>query len=771
MPGVSDLFTAARRGDVDTLNRLLSEGADPNARDANGDTPLMLAAAGGHEPVVRHLLKYGADVNAVPVPEHATPLRIAVRDGNAGIVRVLLAHGADPNIVAPPRRRTEQEKAEWRQFREEMREWRRKSREEMATRYASLPAEKKAEIDEIWRDQESDDEDEAFTPVDKTPGHLRLLANAISSQNIETLQVLLEAGFAPDPLPGEDNRSTSLTPISLAVSFGTDEMVRLLLKHGANPTRALFGAVMQRRHEAARMLLEAGADPNYEGDGIKPLSLAHFNGDREMAELLLKYGASSDPHMVFACQERAPEVAEIIERTEGTDWLRDVRNGNLNAVRVRLSQGVPIEARDAQRNKTALMIAVDEGNVEMARLLLDHGADPNATTEYGHRPLLRAVYRGNVELASLLIERGAEVAVEDAWGGTPIAAAARQGSDAMVERLTAAGARVGIVEAALLGRADDVRRFLADGTPVDFANESGMTALFGAAHRGDISLADELLNRGANVAARDRLGKTPLIVATISLQEEMVRFLLDRGAPINATTDTDKSALSLAVMGNRDSLVRLLLEHGASLTQKQSGFSGSDSLLSDALFRLEFSKDSDWTVVHTLLDAGDDVNRPGFTGKWPLAWAIELGAPVEIIRLLMEKGANINPEPEPGMFRSERPITPLMAAAEAGRLDMVELLLDAGADPNGGDHPISALKRAEQNGHAEIADRLRARGADEDARRERLGYTEEMEKMFGADGMPVGVPIFDFSAMLKQVNEQRREQRQKWMQTDEEMEA
>jgi ankyrin repeat protein len=88
---------AARRGDVKTLRRLLTTGADIDARDRHGQTALMIAAREGHAGVVRFLVEQGADLNH-SAKYRLSALMLAVIHGHIDIVRTLVEAGADPAI-------------------------------------------------------------------------------------------------------------------------------------------------------------------------------------------------------------------------------------------------------------------------------------------------------------------------------------------------------------------------------------------------------------------------------------------------------------------------------------------------------------------------------------------------------------------------------------------------------------------------------------------------------------------------------------------------
>jgi len=83
--------------DAERIKKLLEEGADPNIRDGDGNTPLYFAASKGCAEVARLLLEHGADPNAQD-KNGETPLHVAAFNGHVDVVRLLLEHGADPTV-------------------------------------------------------------------------------------------------------------------------------------------------------------------------------------------------------------------------------------------------------------------------------------------------------------------------------------------------------------------------------------------------------------------------------------------------------------------------------------------------------------------------------------------------------------------------------------------------------------------------------------------------------------------------------------------------
>src|SRR6266850_1494335 len=149
-----------------------------------------------------------------------------------------------------------------------------------------------------------------------------------------------------------------------------------------------------------------------------------------------------------------------------------------------------VHSRAPRDKQTPLHLASSRGYVEVAGLLVKHGADATAKDNEGSTPLHLAVREGNVNLARLLVGHGADATAQDNEGSTALHLAARQGSVDLIRLLVEYGAYV---------RALDIER---------------STALHLAVRQGSVNLARFLVEHGADVTASHNEGSTVLHLAT-----------------------------------------------------------------------------------------------------------------------------------------------------------------------------------------------------------------------------------------------------------------
>ena len=282
--------------------------------------------------------------------------------------------------------------------------------------------------------------------------------------------------------------------------------------------------------------------------------------DAAAAERLLSAGADAN----------AAPVADV----GGEQALHLAAYYGISIVKVLLKHGADVNAATALGH-TALHIAAKRGHAEVARLLLDRGADVEAETtspeaDYdGFRscqPLHLAAYYRNVAVVELLLSCGADVRAGAAWQQH----AAVMALHCAISNITCFSEGAKPVLA--------VRAFLDAGAPIDAADSYGRRALHWVVQYGGYQAARQqlelLLARVADVGATDNEGATPLHLAcgvvrprSRGIVQEMAQLLLSAGADVNAPLPgSGRTPLHLAAQHLSDcsaNVARLLLEHGA----------------------------------------------------------------------------------------------------------------------------------------------------------------------------------------------------------------
>ncbi|KAM4860497.1 2-5A-dependent ribonuclease [Thomomys bottae] len=248
------------------------------------------------------------------------------------------------------------------------------------------------------------------------------------------------------------------------------------------------------------------------------------------------------------------------------------------------AESTPSSGRHSNPEERHRVIKAVQGEaMEELRRLLEGGADPNESEEWGWTPLHNAVQLGLEDMVRLLLRHGADPHRRKKNGATPFLMAAIAGDVHLLQIFLEEGADVNqcdsngftaFMEAAGYGRADAVRFLFGKGAEVNLRRvakedqrllgKGGATALMDAAERGHVEVVRILLEEmGAEVNARDNMGRNALIHALLSCSdevEEVTRLLLRHGADVRVRGEKGKTPLILAVEKKSLSLVQMLLE-------------------------------------------------------------------------------------------------------------------------------------------------------------------------------------------------------------------
>lgn len=663
---------AVKSGDIPLVKALLTTGIDPNLPlNYAGKTVLEFAAHQSDTDMTTFLLSQGADPNVSPCI-----LRAAVATDNVQLVRVLCRAGARDDF--------------------EMRLW---GNPERALRIAA--GKNNYEMVQLLLFHGAD-----VDAVIEDDGKTALEA-AAATGNRQLVQLLLYSGAV--------NLSGALPA---AIHAGNSDVVQLLMKSGADTTgylakkneeTALQAAAYVGDYDLAQVLLGLGASINAPAtftDGMTALQGAAYNGNLRLVQLLLSHGAeinassgwaeltalqaaASSGH-VAVVQALLQSGADICPKYSKTRALgKAIETQNLELIRLLIRSGAALNG-DSPLCDTPLSLAVETGQLHLVQLLLSEGADP-----CDHEALELAVCRNSFAIVKLLLDSGADADSADLDGVSVIEVAVRQTEDweansevdlDIIQLLLHRGAdkRRALREVASMGDTEVAQLLLDSGADVNGSPTAWTSSpLVNAAAVGDLKMVRLLLGYGANDRSK------ALVEAARSSNIELVRLLLRSGADVNFKETgaySSFSALEKAAEGDNVEIVSHLLHCGADTNISDSGQSALETAAANGNVE----------IVRLLLNSGVDVVRiEGSTGddmipsSTPLQVAARLGH-FGVVDELIKRGADVNSPPQSQWGR-----TALEGAEEHGRLDTVQLLINAGANI----HSSRALHYAQKEGH------------------------------------------------------------------------
>jgi len=246
------------------------------------------------------------------------------------------------------------------------------------------------------------------------------------------------------------------------------------------------------------------------------------------------------------------------------------RYGSLEIARFLLNNGADVFTA-CDYHPIPLRIAAENGHEAVARLLLDEGAEISPTNEDGTTPLHAASKNGHEAVVRLLLHKGADISVVDKYGTTPLHNASSEGNEEIVRILLDLGADISArsngwmpLHCALTHKHEAVAQLLLDkGADVSTAAAFNTTPLLLASLRGCEKVVGRLLDNGADVSTTDSHRWTPLHGASQNGHQVVARLLLGKGADISAADDYGATPLRLASYHGKKAMVRLLLDMGA----------------------------------------------------------------------------------------------------------------------------------------------------------------------------------------------------------------
>ena len=452
----------------------------------------------------------------------------------------------------------------------------------------------------------------------------------------------------------------------MAVSCDSRELVQLLLEHGwdinkVGTTTALQRAARYNHVSMIEYLLRNKADPNIKGSfGETPLHEA-VRSSPEGVKLLLQMGADVNtkreneitPLWLAAKHDQIASVQNLFTSSTAVDFkARDeffqwtalhVAHNNAKMTKILLQRGADAVALDGS-NEPPYFWAVRNGFIDVVRLYMEAGVKPTIKNSGGSTALHIAVQLSRkIEFVQLLVEHGADVNATDKDGTAPIHLAAAYGQESVLEYLLQQGANAEIT-------------CMSHGTP-----------LMAAASKGVGSNVEMLLRHGVkfDATSEESYHYTSIQAAAANGQEKIVKRLLKLSPNIDQVGGADGTTLCAAVGSENLAIVQTLLEYGANINLAASKGSPLELAISAKLSKI---------VDLCFQQKGLDVNviSEGRFGTALLA-AIHR-CDLTLVTRLLERNA------DPNLFNRERGERPVHMAIRMGMRDVLETLVEKGAD-------------------------------------------------------------------------------------------
>ncbi|XP_055387350.1 serine/threonine-protein phosphatase 6 regulatory ankyrin repeat subunit A isoform X6 [Condylostylus longicornis] len=725
--GARSIHTAARYGHTGIINTLLAKGEKVDVTTNDNHTALHIAVESAKPAVVETLLGFGADVHVRGGPLHETPLHIAarVKDGDRCAL-MLLKSGAGPNLTTDDG---------WTPV-------------HVAAKNGNLAT--------LMLLLEDKGDPLSKSNIGETPLHLacRNCHPEIVKHLIDTVKETRGAEMASKYINKlNDEGATALhyacqiTKEDVKIPESDKQIVKTLIENGAdvsvqtkaaNETAFHFCAVAGNNDVLTEMISHMNptdiqkALNRQSSVGWTPLLIACHRGHMELVNTLLSNHARVDVFDIegrsalhLAAERGYLQVCDALltnkafinskSRVGRTALHLAAMNGFTHLVKFLIKDHNAVIDILTLRKQTPLHLAAASGQLEVCKLLLELGANIEATDDLGQKPIHVAAQNNYSEVAKLFLQQlGTLVNATSKDGNTCAHIAAMQGSIKVIEELMkfdrpgVISARNKLTEATPLqlaaegGHADVVKALVRAGASCTDENKAGFTALHLAAQNGHGQVLDALKSTNSLRITSKKLGLTPIHIAAYYGQTDTVRELL---ASVPATVKSEPpnggvfipelgnesglTPLHLAAYSGNENVVRLLLNSAGVQVDAATTENGYNPLHL-ACFGGHMS------VVGLLLSRSAEllqsVDRHGKTGLH----IASMHGHYHMVEILLGQGAEINATDKNGW-------TPLHCAAKAGHLDVVKLLCEAGASPKSEtNYGCAAIWFAASEGHNDV---------------------------------------------------------------------
>ena len=659
LDGKTALHIAVDKGEDAIIQKLLAQKADPSLKDVLGNTSLHIAVQLIQErkpwlvhtrascyaspslaqyracsaQTVRAIIDHGADVNAEN-NRGQTALWFACVDGQESFVKILLNAGANPSIA---------------------------DKYGDSCLHAAILGHLSTEsIQEIL------DHGAHLNAVNNYDGATPLLF-ACSSAQAESVELLLSVGADPN-IADTDGDTSILSAISGFCSVNT---MQKLVNYGAKVNAAnkkgrtaLLKACAYREIDVVKYLLEAGADPTLVDDVHYSSLHAAVDGrcTKNTLWALIDHGAYVD-----------------VTRKDGTNaLLRACTTGQAESVMFLLDAGADVSITKPNGNTCLHTAVVGACCREALQKIIEQGINVNTLNNMGETALHLACKSAQAKSVKLLLEKGADPNISDANYSTSLHTAVhgRCTNETLQEIITHGvyldaqdiGGNTAFWLACTYGQQKSIQILLEAGSNLNMASTDRYTSLHAAANAGcSKSIISAIISHGVGVNTTNKNNITALMLACLTKNKNAINVLFNAGADPNIANDDAGTCLHYAAWEDcSKEVLQAIINHGVDVSATNKG---NRTALMIACVK------GNEDALNVLLNAGTDPNIVDDQVNTCLHCAVLGDSSKEILQAIISHGVNVN-------ARNKKNVTALMQACLKGFKDAINVLLNAGADPN-----------------------------------------------------------------------------------------